>query len=152
MTRLTYQRMSSPTDIEIPLLQSAFDSPEVARFIGISENYFTYVTSTPRVHFYKAYEQGRLIGSVHLEQQGSTLYMSVMVFPACQGQGYGRLILADTQNDVFGLGFDRMEVSIDERNTASRRLFEGAGFTPADRDGELMHYVYRLRKNNTDGS
>jgi RimJ/RimL family protein N-acetyltransferase len=148
MADLTYKRMTSETDGDIPLLTRIFALPEVSRYVSISEAYFRYVTHTPNVYFYKAYENGRLIGTAHLEKQGSTLYMSVVVFPPYQGKGLGKRMVKDVRDDAFGLGFGRIEVSIDESNEASRKVFESAGFIFVDQDGELFNYIYE-RKTGT---
>jgi RimJ/RimL family protein N-acetyltransferase len=74
--------------------------------------------------------------------------MSVVVFPPYQGKGLGKRMVKDVRDDAFGLGFGRIEVSIDESNEASRKVFEGAGFIFVDQDGELFNYIYE-RKTGT---
>lgn len=143
MHDLTYKRMRSEDDVDIPELTAMHQIPEIVRYLSISENYFRYVTNSENVYFYKVYDGGRLIGSTHLEKQGTTLFMDILVFPEFQRAGVGTKIVKDVQNDVFGLRFERIEVSVDERNTASLRLFENEGFIRTSEDDGLIYYAYQ---------
>jgi len=67
-----------------------------------------------------------------------------VVLPDFQGQGIGTKILSDIQNDIFGLGYKTISVSIDEKNLASIRMFEKAGFVFVSQEDELRNYVYRI--------
>lgn len=134
-------------DIDIPQLITIYQIPEIARYLSISENYFHYVTNTADVYFYKVYDNNNLIGSTHLEKQGTTLFMDILVFPKFQRMGLGTTIIKDIQNNILGLDYDRIEISIDETNTASLRLFENAGFIRISKDDELINYVYQRRKD-----
>jgi len=69
------------------------------------------------------------------------------VLPEFQRNGLGTKILNDIQNDVFELDFERIEISIDERNTASLKLFENAGFVRISKEDELLNYVYQRKAN-----
>lgn len=69
--------------------------------------------------------------------------MDILVFPEFQRTGLGTTILKDIQNDVFGLDYERIEISIDERNTASLRLFKKAGFICTSKDDELINFTYQ---------
>ncbi len=80
MRKLTYKRMQFEEDIDIPKLITIYQIPEIARYISISENYFHYVTNTADVYFYKVYDNDTLIGSMHLEKQGTTLYMDCLLY------------------------------------------------------------------------
>ena len=131
MGNLTYKKMQFDDDIDITYLVGLYKMPEIARYLSISDNYFHYVTNTENVYFYKVYENDKLIGTIHLEKQETVLFMSILVFPKFQRAGLGTKIIKDIQNDVFGLNFDRIEISIDETNSASLRLFENAGFSRA---------------------
>ena len=51
-------------------------------------------------------------------------------------------MVADIQNDVFGLKFKRIEIAIDESNAASIKLFERAGFSFVSREDELLNFAY----------
>ena len=55
-------------------------------------------------------------------------------------------IIKDVQNGIFGLAFDRIEISVAATNVVSRKLFEKAGFVSASADGALIGYV--CEKNN----
>ena len=147
MHSLTYERMFFEDDKDIPQLIAIYQLPEIARYLSIGDNYFRYVTSNKNVYFYKVYEDNRLIGTTHLEKQGAVLFMDILVFPEFQGIRLGTKILEDIQNDILGLNFDRIEISIDEGNTASLRLFENAGFVRMSKDDELINFTYQRRKD-----
>lgn len=148
MRNLTYKRMLLENDTDIPQLITIHKMPEIKRYLSISDNYFHYVTDTENVHFYKVYENNKLIGSTHIEKQGTVLYMDILVFPEFQRMGLGTKIVKDIQNDILGLDYEKIEISIDERNTASLKLFENVGFIPISKDGKLINYVYERRTCN----
>ena len=142
MLDLSYKRIISEDDVDIPKLIVTYKKPEIVRYISISENYFRYVTENDEVYFYKIYESNKLIGATHIEKQGTTLFMDILVFPEFQRLGLGTKILKDIQDDIFGFHFERIEISIDEKNTASLKLFENAGFIRTSKDDELINLTY----------
>ncbi len=146
MHGLNYIRLQSQTDRDIPQMLQVYLLPEIARFISLSDRYFEYVTSTENVYFYKVYDGDTLVGTIHLEKHDSVLAMVILVFSEFQRRGLGLKIARDIQNDVFGLGCDQIEISVDETNAASRRLFEKAGFVPTTQEDELINYVYRKKR------
>lgn len=141
---MTYDKMNSVQDRDIPALLAAYRSPETARFISLDEeHYWRYVTQTDGVSFFKAYERGRLAAAVHCELQEHTLYMDIMVLPQWRCCGIGTQVLQDVLQGVLIPDFDQIEVSIDEANTASIRLFEKMGFLFESQTDELRSYLYR---------
>ena len=142
MNELTYTRILTEDDSNIPHLLQIYQQPNVSQFISISDSYFHYVTNTPNVYFYKVYEKEKLIGAIHLEKNENLLYMDILIFPEFQKMGFATMVIKDIQNDIFGLNYDRIEISIDESNIASLKLFENAGFTFVSKEAELLNYVY----------
>ena len=145
---LIYTRMTQTDDADIARILAVYDLPKIARYIAIGEQYFDYVTGHETVYFYKIFDENALIGTIHLELQEDTMFLSVVVFPQHQNAGYGTKILTDIQKDVFGLGYKRIEVSIDETNIASIRLFEKVGFTFVSQEDELRNYAWRKGEYN----
>ncbi len=145
MRELVYRIVSSENDADIPYLIKAYKLPNVSRFISIGDNYFHYVTNTINVFLYKIYRYEKLIGSIHLEKSGNLLYMDILIFPEFQRLGFATMVIEDIQNDVFGLNYDRIEISIDEGNVASIRLFEKAGFLLVSQENELLNYAYEKK-------
>ncbi|MBE6542012.1 MAG: GNAT family N-acetyltransferase [Ruminococcaceae bacterium] len=148
MDGLTYTRIVSEDDCDIRALSRIFQIPSVSQFISISDNYFHYVTNTENVYFYKIYENKRLIGTIHLEKYDDLLYMSILIFPEFQKMGFASKVIKDIQNDIFRLNYKRIEISVDERNVASRKLFENAGFSFVSKEDELMIFVYEKQKTD----
>ena len=142
MNELTYTRILTEDDSNIPHLLQIYQQPNVSQFISISDSYFHYVTNTPNVYFYKVNENEKLIGAIHLEKNENLLYMDILIFPEFQKMGFATKVIKDIQNDIFGLNYDRIEISIDESNIASLKLFENAGFTFVSKEDELLNYVY----------
>ena len=140
---MNYQRITGTDDPDIPYLTAILHLPEISRFLSIDDDrYWNYVTSSENVWYYKAYDGGSLVGAVHLETDQKTLYMDIMVMPDYQRRGMGTKILGDILGGKFPISFDTVEVSIDERNAASIRLFEKMGFLRVSQEDELINYRY----------
>lgn len=143
---MTYRLMSQRDDADIPGILSVYKLPSIARFVSIDEaNYWSYVTATDNVYFYKVFEGDTLIATIHMEWFDRTLSMAIVVFPAYQRKGVATSIVKDIQEGKLGPPFDQMLISIDENNTASLRLFEKAGFQCVARDEGLLEYAYTKR-------
>ena len=140
---MIYRLIKNLDDEDIPAILSVYRQPSISRFISIDEeNYWKYITSTDNVYFYKIYKDNILLATIHLELVDCVLYMAVVVFPEYQKQGIATTILKDIQAGKIGLDFDKIQVSIDEKNTASLKLFESAGFMCVNKDEELLEYEY----------
>ena len=140
---MIYRLLRKYDDEDIPTILSAYRQSSISRFISIDEkNYWRYITSTDNVYFYKVYKDNVLVATMHLELADCVLYMSVVVFPEYQRQGYATIMLKDVQSGKFGLAFNKIEVSIDEKNKASLELFESVGFVCTGKDEELFEYEY----------
>jgi len=140
---MNYRLIEQADDKDIPYILNAYKHPSVSRFVSIDEeNYWKYVTSADNVRFYKVYKDDSLVAVVHLESDRRILYMSVVVFPDYQRSGIAAEILKDIIAGKLGLDFDRIRVSIDEKNIASLRLFKKMGFVCTGKDEELLDYEY----------
>ena len=140
---MTYRLVKNFDDEDIPTILSVYKQPSISQFISIDEeNYWKYITDTDNVYFYKIYKDDVLLATIHLELVDCVLYMSVVVFPEYQKQGIATTILKDIQAGKTGLDFNKIQVSIDEKNTASLKLFESAGFICVNKDEELLEYEY----------
>ena len=51
----------------------------------------------------------------------------------------------DIQTGIFKLYFTQIQVSIDEKNSASIKLFEKSGFECIGKDEELLEYAYVVK-------
>ena len=143
MENLTYEQMLDENDTAIPELKAIYQLPEVSRYLHMGDQYFSYVTNTSGVYFYKVWNQDDLIGAIHLELNENLLYMDILIFPKFQRKGFATKVIEDIQHDIFKLNYNRIEISIDETNLASLKLFENAGFTRMSKDDELINLVYQ---------
>ena len=140
---MIYRLIKNLDDEDIPIILSAYKKPLISQFISIDEeNYWKYITRSNNVYLYKIYKDDILVSTIHLELDNCVLYMSVVVFPEYQKQGIATTILKDIQAGKTGLDFDKIRVSIDEKNIPSLKLFESAGFVCAGKDEELLEYEY----------
>lgn len=140
---LDYVMLTSEVDKDIPYLLSLYQHPEISRFISIDgSNYFSYVTNSPNVTFYKVYINGVLVATLHIESYKPTLYLSILVVPQYQHNGIGTRIIHDIQQGVLPIEFQRIKISIDESNVSSKKLFEKTGFVFTSKEDELLNYSY----------
>ena len=141
---MKYIRLKDIRDRDIPELSSLYRMPEISRFIHIDEaHYWDYVTGSENVFYYKVYRDELLVAAIHCELTDHVLFMDIAVFPEHQRHGIGSRILRDIQDGLVLDGFRRIEVSIEESNEASRRLFEKMGFVLTSTEDELILYTYQ---------
>lgn len=141
---MKYKRITDHVDADIPFLTKVLLLPEISRYISINvDNYWTYVTQNDGVKYFKAYRNGRLVGALHCEMPDKTLYLSVLVIPEYQRQGIGTEILKDVLRGKL-MAFETVEVSVDEKNVASVKLFEKMGFIPISQEDGLVIYTYKI--------
>ena len=146
---LTYKLIVRKNDPDIPHLTSALKLPEISQFISIDEsNYWNYVTQTKNVFYYKVFLDNYLVAATHIEKSNQTLYMDIMVIPEYQRKGIAIEILSDILSGKLQLDFNKIEVAIDEQNTASIKLFEKMNFKFVSKEDELLNYTYSLIKEN----
>lgn len=140
---MIYRLIKDLNDEDIPTILSVYKQPSISRFISIDEeNYWKYITSTDNVYFYKIYKDDILVATIHLELVDRVLYLSVVVFPKYQSQEIATIIVKDIQAGKLELDFLKIQVSIDEKNTSSLKLFESVGFICVNKDEELLEYEY----------
>ena len=143
---MTYTLLTSLKDTDIPILLEIHSLPEIKCFIDINtKKYFKYVTKSNNVFYYKIFDEDTLIGSIHCELSGKTMYISLLIFPEYQNKGYGTKTLREVINGSFLLDFETIEVSINNDNLPSLHLFEKVGFIRTSVDGGLVNYIYSMR-------
>ena len=140
---MTYTLLNSLKDPDIPRLLEIHSLPEIQCFIDINiKKYFKYVVKSENVFYYKIYDEDILVGSVHCELSGKTMYLSLLIFPEYQNNGYGTKALEDIISKKFPLDFETIEVSINNDNFPSLYLFEKVGFIRTSVDGGLINYTF----------
>ena len=130
-------------DSDLDELIRIHQEPSVYRYISISDNYFNYVTETEGVCYYKIMTDGILAGGIHSEIHGKTMYLSI-----CVDEKYRRLGIAEKSlkklHSIIPRTVKTIEVSIEETNIPSVRLFRKLGFQYSERDHELITYCKSL--------
>ncbi|MBR0143283.1 MAG: GNAT family N-acetyltransferase [Clostridia bacterium] len=126
-------------DPDLDDLIQIYNEPSVSRYISISDNYFRYVTETESVCFYKITTDGILAGGIHSEIHSKTMYLSL-----CVDEKLRRLGIAEKSlKKIFSMipsAVKTIEVSIEETNLPSVRLFQKLGFQFTKQDNELITY------------
>lgn len=140
---MTYTLLNSLKDLDIPRLLEIHSLPEIQCFIDINiKKYFKYVTKSNNVFYYKIFDADTLVGSVHCELSGKTMYLSLLIFPEHQNKGYGTKTLEDIISKKISLDFETIEVAINDDNFPSLHLFEKVGFIRTSVDGGLINYTF----------
>ncbi len=127
------------SDEDISLLKELHNLPAIKKFISISDNYFSYVTTTENVWYYKILQEDIVVGAVHLEKYDDVMYLSIWIRPEFQQKGYARIALDYVEKNLCK-DTHSIQVSIEEDNVASLRLFERVGYTFVGSDEELRDY------------
>ena len=141
---MIYRRIDSQNDPDISYLDEILNLPEISRFINVDKNkYWTYVTNTENVFYFKVFENDVLVAATHLEILNETMYMDVMVIPMYQRKGIATKIIKDIQSGHIPFDFGKIEVSIDKSNTASIKLFEKMNFKFVSAENELLNYAWQ---------
>ncbi len=143
MNKLTFTLLKSTEDKDLEIIKENYYKPSVERFVKINkEKFWSYVTETENVYFYKVYNEVELVGTVQCEVYDGILYLAVVVFPEYQNNGIGTDIVKYIKDGKTGLEFKEIQVSIDEENTASMTLFQKAGFIRIGQEDELIAFQY----------
>ena len=136
------------TDEDIKELQRIHSTPTVKKWITVSEDYFTYVTSSDAVIYYKIFSDDALCGGLQCETDGDTAYLCICIDEPYRKRGIAEAALRQLP-DILPRSIKRTEASIDEANIPSRCLFEKAGFVMEGKEDNLLTYMKCV---NGDGS
>ncbi len=85
-----------------------------------------------------------LVDTIHLEKHDNIMYMDILIFPEFQNSGLGTKVIINIKNDIFNLDFKKIEVSIDESNVPSLRIFEKLSFNLVAQEDELKIFEYQI--------
>ncbi len=98
--------------------------------------------------FYKCVDQrGALIGSVHLERQGSRMYLGLLsVLPTIQNQGIGKLLVEAGEAYAVAQGSSAMKMTVISRRSELIAWYERLGY---QRTGEIMPFPKAERTRAT---
>ncbi len=131
------------SDPDLPRLKELHQEESIARYIHISEYYFSYLTETDGVLYYKIKSGPLLLGGIQCEIMDDTLFLSI-----CVGEDHRRrgIAFAALKALAGGLpeGIRRIEAAVDAENTPSLRLFEKLGFRRSGWAEGLL--TYRLTR------
>jgi len=131
-------------DSEISIAKKMHGEPTISRYISISDNYFDYVTNTENVVYYKIRFHNEFIGGIHSEIAGAVLYLSICIKPEYRKKGFATYALKKFISFIPHT-VEKIQISIDETNIPSIRLFESLGFSKTGQEEELIDYILNLR-------
>ena len=126
-------------DPDLDELNRIHQEPSVSRFVSISDKYFSYITETASVCYYKIITNGILLGGIHREIHSKTMYLSICVDEKNRRLGIAEKSLKKIIS-IIPSAVKTIEVSIEETNKPSIRLFQKLGFQIAEQDNELITY------------
>ena len=130
-------------DNELEIIKECYCKPEIERFVSIDkDSFWIYATETENVYFYKVYNDDILSGTVHCELCDGVLYLAVVVFPEFQNKKIATAMVNAVLDGITGLEFNEIQVSVDEKNAASLKLFRNIGFVQTGQEDELVEFKY----------
>lgn len=101
--------------------------------------WFASVLEDPRTRMWVARQAGEVVGQVRVDVEDGTGWVSIAVVARARGRGCGARMLEELAG---ALGADEqvhtLLAHVHGDNLASCRLFESAGFSPGDRDGDFL--------------
>lgn len=130
-------------DKDMVMIKAMHNESSISKYISISEMYFNYVTNTENVVYYKIIVDGRLVGGIHSEVLNDIMDISICILPEYQKQGFASFAMKKLIASI-PQSISKIQVSIDETNVASIRLFEHLGFKKDRQEEELIDYIYIL--------
>jgi ribosomal protein S18 acetylase RimI-like enzyme len=90
-----------------------------------------------------AFRDGIAVGMVSAFRDDSRervfLILGMWVAPEVRRQGVGRRLLAEAERWIAAAGGATVELSVTDRSTAARRLYEDAGYRPTGRQEASPH-------------
>ncbi len=131
-------------DLELSIVKKMHDEPTVSKYISISDNFFDYVTTAKNVAYFKIKFHNECVGGIHSEIEGIVLYLSICIQPQYRKKGIATSALKKFIS-LIPHAVQKIQVSVDETNVPSIRLFESLGFSKVGQNEELVDYVLNLR-------
>lgn len=102
--------------------------------------WFDRAVSDPRQTLLIGEVDGEKVGMVRFDH-GDPTEVSININPICRGRGLGYSLLSEAMKWSAG----DLLAEIKEENTASKRIFERAGFQLQAMDGGLGRYIRRAK-------
>lgn len=131
-------------DPDADIVKRMHSEPTISKFISISDDYFAYITSSDNATYYKIKFCNALIGGIHSEIVGTVLYLSICIQPQYREKGFAKSAFKKFIS-MIPHTVEKIQVSIDETNIPSIKLFEGLGFSKVGQEEELIDYILNLR-------
>jgi ribosomal protein S18 acetylase RimI-like enzyme len=131
---------SNPADITTLLFRTdAYFEPTLSSRVEIPEYAQKLYNKAER---FEAWMNQELIGLVatYCNRQGGnkTFVSSVSVLPDCQGQGIAKKLMHQCIEHVQDLGFNQIELEVNQRNLAALALYRKLGFITLHSSGPTL--------------
>lgn len=107
--------------------------------------YVDYLLKTPHVKYKFVFNNGVLVGGLHIETTEKVGTFSIEILSKFQKRGIGYQILTDLKQNRFKLDINAYIVYIESYNVNSIKLFEKSGFILDGIQDNLHKYVYIMR-------
>lgn len=107
--------------------------------------YVDYLLKTPNVKYKFVFNNGVLVGALHIETTEKVGTFSIEILSKFQRQGVGYQILTDLKQNRFKLDINTYIVYIESYNVNSIKLFEKSEFKLDGIQDNLHKYVYIMR-------
>ncbi len=107
--------------------------------------YVDYLLKTPNVKYKFVFNNGVLVGALHIETTEKVGTFSIEILSKFQKRGVGYQILTDLKQNRFKLDINAYIVYIESYNVNSIKLFEKSEFILDGIQDNLHKYVYIMR-------
>jgi RimJ/RimL family protein N-acetyltransferase len=104
--------------------------------------YVDYLLKTPNVKYKFVFNNGVLVGALHIETTVKVGTFSIEILSKFQRRGVGYQILTDLKQNRFKLDINSYIVYIESYNVKSIKLFEKSEFLLDGIQDNLHKYVY----------
>lgn len=142
---------SLANEIDLQELQRWHEDPELSKWYGGPERIretWQLTRKDPRRTLWIARNASGSVGYVDFEEhpEERLAWIGIAMAPSLRGQGLGKRIVQEFLRLPMARRYPEIWAGIEHDNSASKRCFEGAGFTTTmtepDAEG-ILDYVYR---------
>ena len=106
--------------------------------------WFAGVHADPERHLLIGVMDESAVGTVRLDRAGREAEINITVAPDARGRGMGLALLLAAAQYARGLDINQLNAVIRSNNTASKVIFERAGYRACGADDQILRYQQAL--------